>query len=342
MKVLFVQPDIRAYRVGFFNALSEKIPELTVLHFGETPDQVLLFQSLVGEKISLKGWHVIKNLSSIVKNYDVLVFGFDIHWMNTFAISRKYHNLIWWGHGKSKHIVANAVKRFFVKNAKACVAYDEKGKISYEDLGAHENRVFVAPNTLKVSLSEDFSQESKSTYLFVGRLQSRKRIDLLLKSFAKIQNELSDHIQIEIVGDGEMELKRLYLLSLDLQISDRVKFFPGTTDEAILKEHFKKALAYVSPGIVGLGALHSFAYGVPVVTLGHGNQAPEFSNLSHRINSLILNKPEELDSALLQLGSTDISSRLGKMAFHHFSQERTLNHMVKGFLDAFDTINKIQ
>jgi len=81
---------------------------------------------------------------------------------------------------------------------------------------------------------------------------------------------------IHIIGEGE-ENEYLKDLSVKLNISNRVIFYGKITNEITLKGLFRQAYAYISPGPVGLGVLHSFAYGVPVLHKKRGNMVQNFT-----------------------------------------------------------------
>jgi glycosyltransferase involved in cell wall biosynthesis len=76
-----------------------------------------------------------------------------------------------------------------------------------------------------------------------------------------------------LVGEGP-EKESLESLALSLQVPHR--FVGACYDEAVIAKLFKASDLTVSPGKVGLTAMHSMAYGTPVIS--HGNfdhQMPE-------------------------------------------------------------------
>jgi len=176
----------------------------------------------------------------------------------------------------------------------------------------------------------------KNSLLFVGRLQERKRIDLFIKAFAQLQGLISDDIILEIVGSGEIE-NDLRAIVENLGISGRVNFHGRVDDPEVLAKIFSRAYAYVSPGPVGLGVLHSLAYGVPVITLREGRHGPEFHNLMHENNALICENDVGLEEAILRI-CTDaaLAKRLGNKAYQHYVRERPLSRMLDGFRKAIE------
>ena len=112
----------------------------------------------------------------------------------------------------------------------------------------------------------------------------------------------------------------------------KVNFLGRIDDPNALVNIFSRAYAYVSPGPVGLGVLHSLAYGVPVITLRYARHGPEFHNLIHEHNALICEEEASIEEAMWRI-CTDaaLAKRLGNNAYQHYALERTLSRMLDGF-----------
>jgi len=80
----------------------------------------------------------------------------------------------------------------------------------------------------KQNIKEKLGLKDKKIILNIGRLDPRKRIDLLIKSFAKLCQKRSDVVLL-IGGTGEEE-KRLKELTEKLHIEDKVKFLGFVKD----------------------------------------------------------------------------------------------------------------
>lgn len=93
----------------------------------------------------------------------------------------------------------------------------------------------------------------------VSRLDERKRIDLLLRSFAKLRSIRQD-VQLVIAGTGDEE-KKLRDLASDLGIGENV-VFSGYISESMLPHYYSEAEVFVCPGWMSYGltpleAVHS-------------------------------------------------------------------------------------
>jgi len=337
MKILFVQPGCPEYRYKFFELMSEKFKGMGILHFWDNcfdKNSNFLIDELNTSKFSFKGIHIIKKLELLIDPYDVIVVGFDPHWINAFLlplISKK--KIVYWGHGLGKNWAMRLFRLSMFKSSSALVTYNEYDRnVLVTDKGLDGKKIFTANNTIHINNSEDLSNSDKKYFLYVGRLQLRKELDLVIRCIAKLKNLGVDAL-FYILGDGEVEKKRLLSLSKELEIESQIKFLNGTTDDIILKNVFRNAIAYISPGHVGLGVLHSFAYGVPVITFKERDHAPEFHNIVNKVNGFISNE-EDLKSILTM--PKNRFQEMGARAFIHYRDNASISLMVNGFVQAIN------
>lgn len=313
---------------------------MTVVHFGSDEslpehsfDRVKLDDSLLGRLGS------IPRLVKIQLNHDVSIVVFDIHFWNVHiaaALGSVFRPVLFWGHGLGRSWVGQILRRFCLLWGKGAIVYGDAGRDQLLKAGISQEQIFVARNTQVVPGFMDCSDEKKEYFLFVGRLQARKRIDLLLKAYAKyVSYDPGDTKGLKIVGDGPISFV-LKDLARDLKICSRVEFIPGTTNPDELAKFYKHAVAYISPGHVGLGVLHSFSFGVPVVTFQADTHGPEFENLVHDINGLVLESScSSLADSLLQLATVpELAERLGHEAFRTYIEKAHPDQMVLAFLNA--------
>ena len=103
--------------------------------------------------------------------------------------------------------------------------------------------------------------------LFVGRLQARKRLDLLLQACARLPLALQP--RLVIVGDGPA---RAELESLAQQVYPRAEF-AGARHGAELEPYYQAADLFVLPGTGGLAVQQAMARALPVIVAqGDGTQ----------------------------------------------------------------------
>jgi glycosyltransferase involved in cell wall biosynthesis len=345
-RVLILQGILADYRRPVFNRLAE-FADVTVAHSGAQSRleqdrfyEVLLPKVKIGPFFCPPPFTVHK----LIAEADVTIAMFDLGWPSyvcpvLWPIAwRNSGRYIFWGHRYGTRPFANRLREFFMKRADGLLMYGNEHHERMFAAGIDPARVFVAPNTMDVPNHQDCSGCPKSTILYVGRLQDRKRLELAIADFAAILQQIPPHIDFEIIGDGPPAAQYRAQVAA-LGITDRVRFLGRIDDNFILAQHFSKAIAYISPGPVGLGGLHSFAFGVPVLTLRHGYHGPEFHNMSID-NSIVVDTDAEFSNALMRLiTEPGLAARLGKNAYNHYAESRTIDIMVQGFREAIDGVN---
>lgn len=335
--MLIIQPSLPTYREAFFCELAETLKkEITILHFSKKSNiKHPLIKEIIGNFINLNGIKYIKNINKFIKKESTIITVFDPHWINLFTLplfSRK-KNIILWGHGAGKSTLVNHLRIPFINKANCIITYSEERKKKLLNLNIKDKKIYVANNTLDVPNSQDTSQKSKKNFLYVGRLQRRKKLDVFFNIFKELALDRKGY-DITIIGDGDEEKKFLENHILKLGIKKSVEFKPGTSSEKILLENFSSATYYVSPGAVGLGVLHSFAYGVPVLTMKDPAHGPEVSNIQEGINGYIFSDQIDFKNKLINILDSNTATTMGKNSFIYYQENRTIQKMVEEFIQA--------
>ena len=100
--------------------------------------------------------------------------------------------------------------------------------------------------------------------LFIGRLEANKRIDQLLHSLVRM-NKQGRAVNLVLVGDGS-EQEALRELAQRLGVAEQVWFYGPSYAEPEIGQLLYNADLCVSPGNVGLTAMHAMMYGLPVAS----------------------------------------------------------------------------
>lgn len=225
-------------------------------------------------------------------------------------------------------------RRTSLSRYRALIAYSTLGGDQYRALGFSPELVFVAPNAVSPPpppLDERPPLEGRPVrVLFVGRLQARKRVDLLLRACAAVEPQP----ELWVVGDGpaRVELERL---------ASRVfpaARFTGALQGEPLEARFKGSDLFVLPGTGGLAVQQAMAHGLPaVVAEGDGTQ----SDLVAAGNGWLV-PPGDLDALIgaLREALTD-PERLRQMgaASHGLISERVnIDVMTRVFVQALRAV----
>jgi glycosyltransferase involved in cell wall biosynthesis len=134
------------------------------------------------------------------------------------------------------------------------------------------------------TVNRNNEQFRSSYFLVVGRLVESIELDILFDACGSLPNQL----KIKIVGDGP-ERERLEKRASEECLP--IDFLGPIYDEEELCRLFIESIAVVSPGKVGLLAMHAMGYGIPVIThSAQQNQMPEFESLDPEITGFFYNE----------------------------------------------------
>ncbi len=215
------------------------------------------------------------------------------------------------------------------------ISYSGRGAEEYRAQGLPPERVFVAHNaavpapvTPPKMRGDHFSD--KPILLFVGRLQGRKRLDLLFKACA----DQPLRPRLLVVGDGPERAMFESQATLDYPETQ----FLGAKFGHELDEVFDQADLFVLPGTGGLAVQQAMGHGLPVIVAqGDGTQ----EDLVRPANGWLV-PPGDL-TALTEtirqaLNDVPRLRGMGMESFRIVQQEINLETMVDSFIQAVNTV----
>ncbi|GMR10046.1 MAG: hypothetical protein BMS9Abin28_0867 [Anaerolineae bacterium] len=268
------QRVLPSYRVGFFDLLASRCTEGLSLYAGkprasealQTAANLNETQLWPARNLHLLGGPLYlclqRDIMEWIQNWDpqalimeanprCLFSGRAIDWMHA-----KGRPVIGWGLG-----LGRVVPRWksYLSRFDAMIAYSTQGAEGYRRAGFPAERVFTAPNAMTgppVEL-EPRAISDLPRVLFVGRLQERKRVELLLKACRAQEVQP----QLLIVGDGPA---RTSLERMAAREYPGTKF-TGAQHGEELEAIYQQADLFVLPGTGGLAVQQAMAHALPVI-----------------------------------------------------------------------------
>ncbi len=347
-----LQRVLTDYRAIFFDLLAEDFPAGLEIAAGEArPEEQIV--SGIPKKARLhpvQNIHILKGGLYLCQQRGVIEWleGFDpdilivegnprylstpqaVRWMH-----QRNRPVIGWGLGvPASGGLRSSLRTTFLREFDAIITYSRQGKDGYVSAGIPAEKIFIAPNAAAFRPAADAPVrqlsfvDRKLTVLFVGRLQDRKRVDLLIKACSQLEESIQPNLVI--VGDGpeRTSLERL---------ADRVfpsTVFAGDRRGKELDDFYRKADLFALPGTGGLALQQALAFALPAIAAeGDGTQM----DLVWPENGWLV-KPGDMDSLRTALQTalsnpTELSEK-GRESFRIVRDEINLEHMAEVFEEA--------
>lgn len=214
---------------------------------------------------------------------------------------------------------------------------------------------FVANNTLDTEgldsirrLLSDNSESSGRTVdskklgfnvIFIGRLLPGKRLDLVLRAWEILRSK--HQVRLTVVGDGPCSRE----LAEYSDVPD--VFAAGAINDNYLSALLlENADVHVMPGEVGLGIVHGFAFGLPMITCRptpdgpyHG---PEIEYLKDGYNGFFCDSTPESIAACIErlILDPELLARMKENALETVRTEANVERMIDGFRQAIDYVTR--
>lgn len=221
-----------------------------------------------------------------------------------------------WNHGwyGNESFLKKLLKKAQIKLATGYFLYGNYAKILMEKEGINPKKLHVIFNSLSYSeqlkirkhlkRSTLYAEHFKNNYptlLFIGRLTKIKKMHLVIEAM-KLAFKEKNHYNLVIIGDGVDKHSQEQLVK-DSKLIQNVWFYGPCYEEERIGELIYNADLCVSPGNVGLTAIHSLMYGTPVITHNNfSNQMPEFEAIQDGITGMFFkeNNPDDLKKVIMR------------------------------------------
>ena len=228
-------------------------------------------------------------------------------WIATIILKLRGIKVIYWGHGLygSEKGLKKNLRLFFLSLADHNLLYEKNSEKIMIDNGFDISKISVVYNSINFFeqlglFKKLISKKPKKIFdneypilLFIGRLTKSKKINQLID--LTLQLNKSSNSNLLIVGEGK-EKKRLETQARELIIQEKCLFYGKCYDEDILSKLIYMSDLTVSPGNVGLTAIHSLSYGTPVCSHSNLiNQMPEAEAIKEGDNGFLFKEDDIQD-----------------------------------------------
>jgi glycosyltransferase involved in cell wall biosynthesis len=261
---------------------------------------------------ALLDWHFLTNI--IIKNriiyqkgiiskclqtdHDAYILYGEMHcisnWVAALICKIRRKPFIFWGHGLygNEKNLKKRIRLLFYRLADINFVYGNISRNLMIESGFNPNKVLTVYNSLNFNYHKKLfyernegelseikvrlfqSRSNLPVILFIGRLTREKKISYLLESISLCKLRGND-FNCLIVGEGE-ESEQLKNHAEKLGISRSVYFYGSSYEENMNANLIMLSDCCVSPGNVGLTAIHSLSFGTPLITHNNiFNQGPE-------------------------------------------------------------------
>lgn len=222
----------------------------------------------VGEPYSISSWilaRLIKLFSPSKRIY------FWTHgWYGKESSLRKIIKKLFFAPADGIFLYGNYAKKLMIAEGFQA----EKLHVIHNSLD-HKKQLAIRAHNLKSNEFVEHFGNNCINLIFIGRLTPIKCLDLLLEAVKEL-NAVTSKYNLTIIGDGS-ESNFLKQKASELGIDKNVWFYGACYDELKNARLIYNSDICISPGNVGLTAMHTMVYGTPVIT--HNDlswQMPEF------------------------------------------------------------------
>ncbi|WP_298480621.1 glycosyltransferase [uncultured Maribacter sp.] len=295
------------YRLSIYKLMDEQLE--CDFYFGDkvdAPIKLLNYSELKGYKSELKNSKILNTSFTWQKGAWKLIFkpyrhyiinggpNFLANWLILFfakLLGKKVHS---WDHGM-KGDPATKYKFFeyyfyklcdtvflygnYSKNVMLNKGFSKEKLVCIYNSLDYERQIEIRQNLLKTKIYEDYFKNDAPVISYIGRIQKSKKIDLLIKAIGSL-NSANIPCNLIVIGPN-VENENMSDKVTQLNLENNVWFYGPCYDEQLIGDLLYNSDVCVTPGAIGLTAIHAMAYGTPVITsdnfLIHG---PEFETIT--------------------------------------------------------------
>lgn len=347
------------YRYPIFEKMSQELG--CDFYLGDKvylPIKTFNYKDLSGYKATLTN-HFISNfywqsnsIRLLFKKYDTYILDGEPYCLSSWAILAiskllGKHTIAWthgW-YGRESRLKKILKKVFFSLHTKLLVYNEYSIRLMEQEAGISSQKMYCIANSLDTNMELKIRDKLKDTdiyynhfnnkyptIIYCGRIQKWKKLDMILDCMESLNQE-GHPINVVFVGK-DVENVGLDIIAKNKGLNKQVWFYGPCYDDMLLGELFYNAYACVSPGNVGLTAIHALSFGCPIIT--HNNfayQNPEFEAIIPGITGdfFEMDNAKDLKNKIEMWTQKDVISRNKTRieAFKEIDRKWNINYQIK-------------
>lgn len=300
-KVCVIYNFAQHYRLGIFQLMSKELG--CKFYFGNRMKELkgvkkIDYNLLEGFEAELKNINIFSHfywqkgaVSLFFEDYDDFIILGEYYCLSTWVIlllgKFSKRKIYLWSHGwyGNENIFKRFIKKMFFNLSNQILLYGNYAKnlmikegFKAEKLNVVNNSLYYSTHILirqqlsRSKIYSDYFNNENPVILFIGRLTKEKRLIQLVQAW-KILTEQGIKANLVFIGSGDEEEN----IKKETKGFENVWFYGATYDENAIGDLIFNSSICVSPGNVGLTAIHSMVFGTPVITHNDfSKQMPEF------------------------------------------------------------------
>ncbi len=293
--------------------------------------------------------------------YDLIVAGNSVHNISyplTYLWRFMGKPVAYWGQGRDTSVERPTGFKRLGEKAKVWLTCRSDGFFAYTK-GVHdfmareglsEQKIFTLYNTIDIEKlrlifeehirnRDDYRKseglEDKKVLLFVGRLNSRKRLDFLIEAFAILRNR-DPQYHLIVIGGGDTS----YISLLEAKCGRDSISYKGTVSEDDINYYYMISDLYMFPGACGLGPVQALCFDLTPAVIDSQIHNPEYEYLNEK-NAIICHHavdPEAYADAIdTHLQDVEQWQRVRAQAWPSI-RHLTVENMARNFVHGINTI----
>ncbi|WP_418637605.1 glycosyltransferase [Winogradskyella sp.] len=367
IKIAIITNIITTYREGFYDRLfkrddievtvycQDKMPGMNFISIHKKyPKNVKIIKYLSAKKEKLV-WQFVP-MREIIKKFDVVFVAgnprvlSDVAFGTYLRIMQKKVVLWTMAHSYRSNKFTEGLRLFWSRIFSLIFVYTDKEVSFLKDKGFKNQYILGMNNGLDQMKIDQIIQlwpedklnewriykglENRLIVVSSARLDPKNNFELVLKALPKIAGKYPNILWC-LIGGGEEEQK-LRKMTSELNIEKHVLFVGALYDEEKLAPFFLSAKIFLHPAAIGLGVLHAFGYGLPLVVHGKSQlHGPEYAAFTDGVagRNFIENNAESLATVVIELlGSPETQHKMKLNVQKIAREEYNVDIMVDRFV----------